>query len=100
MLFMSKSGSAGRGFQKDEGTPAEGRGAHAAKGDAPVDVYKRQAQDWAEMLYRMYCRWGERHNFKVKTLDYLDGEMCIRDRAESSRAQKYNGGVWPHPYNQ
>ena len=22
----------------------------------------------------MYCRWGERHNFKVKTLDYLDGE--------------------------
>ena len=22
----------------------------------------------------MYCRWGERHNFKVSTLDYLDGE--------------------------
>lgn len=33
-----------------------------------------EAQDWAEMLYRMYCRWGDRHNFKVKTLDYLDGE--------------------------
>lgn len=33
-----------------------------------------EAQDWAEMLYRMYCRWGERHNYKVKTLDYLDGE--------------------------
>ena len=33
-----------------------------------------EAQDWAEMLYRMYCRWGERHDFKVKTLDYLDGE--------------------------
>ncbi len=33
-----------------------------------------EAQDWAEMLYRMYCRWGERHNFKVKTIDYLDGE--------------------------
>ena len=26
------------------------------------------------MLYRMYCRWGERHGYKVKTLDYLDGE--------------------------
>ncbi len=26
------------------------------------------------MLYRMYCRWGERHNYKVKTLDYLDGD--------------------------
>ena len=33
-----------------------------------------EAQDWVEMLYRMYCRWGERHKFKVKTLDYLDGE--------------------------
>lgn len=33
-----------------------------------------EAQDWAAMLYRMYCRWGERHGFQVKTLDYLDGE--------------------------
>lgn len=33
-----------------------------------------EAQDWAEMLYRMYCRWGERHGYVVKTLDYLDGE--------------------------
>ena len=33
-----------------------------------------EAQDWAMMLYRMYCRWGERHGFHVTTLDYLDGE--------------------------
>ncbi len=33
-----------------------------------------EAQDWVEMLYRMYNRWAERHNFKVKLLDYLDGE--------------------------
>ncbi len=33
-----------------------------------------EAQDWAEMLYRMYNRWGERHGYKVQTLDYLDGE--------------------------
>ena len=33
-----------------------------------------EAQDWAEMLYRMYCRWAERRGFKVKVLDYLDGE--------------------------
>ena len=26
------------------------------------------------MLYRMYCRWGERHGYQVKTSDYLDGE--------------------------
>jgi len=33
-----------------------------------------EAQDWAQMLFRMYTRWGERHGFKVRTLDYLDGE--------------------------
>lgn len=33
-----------------------------------------EAQDWAEMLYRMYTRWAERHSFKVKVLDYLDGD--------------------------
>ena len=33
-----------------------------------------EAQDWAEMLFRMYNRWGERHGFKVTTLDYLDGD--------------------------
>ncbi|MGN1134425.1 MAG: peptide chain release factor 2, partial [Oscillospiraceae bacterium] len=32
-----------------------------------------EAQDWTEMLFRMYNRWGENHGFKVKTLDYLDG---------------------------
>ena len=33
-----------------------------------------EAQDWALMLYRMFVRWAERHNFKVKTLDMLDGD--------------------------
>ena len=33
-----------------------------------------EAQDWAQMLYRMYARWSERHHFKVKVLDYLAGE--------------------------
>ncbi len=33
-----------------------------------------EAQDWVEMLYRMYTRWGERHEFKVSVLDYLEGE--------------------------
>ena len=33
-----------------------------------------EAQDWAEMLYRMYNRWAERHNYKVQLLDYLDGD--------------------------
>jgi len=33
-----------------------------------------EAQDWASMLYRMYCRYAERHKFKLKVLDYLDGD--------------------------
>ena len=32
-----------------------------------------EAQDWTEMLFRMYTRWGELHGFNVKTLDYLEG---------------------------
>ncbi len=33
-----------------------------------------EAQDWAEMLYRMYMRFAERRGFKFKMLDYLDGD--------------------------
>ena len=33
-----------------------------------------EAMDWTGMLVRMYTRWGERHGFKVKVLDWLDGE--------------------------
>lgn len=33
-----------------------------------------EAQDWAEMLYRMYTRYAERHRFKVKLVDFLDGD--------------------------
>ena len=33
-----------------------------------------EAQDWAQMLYRMYSRWAERHGMKYKILDWLDGE--------------------------
>ncbi len=33
-----------------------------------------EAQDWAQMLYRMYTRWGERHGYNVKLVDWLDGE--------------------------
>ena len=33
-----------------------------------------EAQDWAQMLYRMYTRWAERHGYSYKVLDYLDGD--------------------------
>jgi len=33
-----------------------------------------EAQDWAQMLYRMYTRWAERHGFTYSVLDYQDGD--------------------------
>ena len=33
-----------------------------------------EAQDWNEMLVRMYTHWGERHGFSVKMIDFLDGD--------------------------
>ena len=33
-----------------------------------------EAQDWCDMIVRMYTRWGERHGFSVKMIDFLDGE--------------------------
>ncbi len=33
-----------------------------------------EAQDWTGMLYRMYTRWAERHDFKYQILDFEDGE--------------------------
>jgi len=33
-----------------------------------------EAQDWVEMLYRMYLRWAERNDFSVKELDFLAGD--------------------------
>ena len=39
-----------------------------------------ESQDWANMLYRMYLRWAERHRFKVEGLDYQAGEEAgIKD---------------------
>ena len=33
-----------------------------------------EAQDWASMLYRMYNMWADKHGYKVKLMDYLDGD--------------------------
>lgn len=35
-----------------------------------------ESQDWAEMLQRMYTRWGERHRMKVELVDYHAGEQA------------------------
>ena len=33
-----------------------------------------EAQDWCQMLYRMYTRWADRHGFTYKIMDYLEGD--------------------------
>lgn len=46
--------------------------------DAIVSVHAGSggvdAQDWAEMLLRMYLRWAERHNFRTEVYEYNEGE--------------------------
>lgn len=35
-----------------------------------------ESHDWAEMLMRMYIRWGERNNYKVKTVSLIQGDVA------------------------
>ncbi|QMW02570.1 peptide chain release factor 2 [Spirosoma foliorum] len=35
-----------------------------------------ESQDWAEMLYRMYMRWAEKHGYGLKQVDYQDGDTA------------------------
>ena len=51
-----------------------------------------EAQDWCQMLFRMYTRWAERHSFTVKTLDYEDGdEAGIKSAAISIEGENAYG---------
>jgi peptide chain release factor 2 len=53
-------------------------GGEADKNHAFLEIHAgaggTESHDWASMLYRMYTRWAERHNFKIEIIDYLDGE--------------------------
>ena len=33
-----------------------------------------ESQDWAEMLYRMYCKWANKSNFSTNEVDFLEGD--------------------------
>ncbi len=50
-----------------------------------------EAQDWTEMLYRMYTRWAERHGMSYTVLDYQDGD----EAGIKSAAIRVEG---PHAY--
>ena len=50
--------------------------ANAAYMDIQAGSGGTEAQDWAEMLLRMYLRWGERHHFKTELIEASAGEVA------------------------
>ena len=48
------------------------------RGDALLAIHAgaggNDAQDWAEMVQRMYLRWAEKRGFETETLDLTSGE--------------------------
>jgi peptide chain release factor 2 len=51
-----------------------------------------EAQDWAEMLLRMYLRWGERRGFKTELLEVSPGEVAGIKSASISYEGSYAYG--------
>jgi len=51
-----------------------------------------EAQDWAEMLFRMYVRWAERNGFKVDVIDYQPGEEAGIKSATFTASGEYAYG--------
>jgi peptide chain release factor 2 len=49
---------------------------HSAFLDIQAGAGGTEAQDWAQMLLRMYLRWGEAHGFKTEIVDISDGEVA------------------------
>lgn len=50
------------------------------------------AQDWASLLFRMYNRWAEKHNWKTELLDKLDGDEAGIKSATIKISGKYAFG--------
>ena len=65
-------------------------------GDAIVELNSgaggTDAQDWTEMLLRMYTRWGDKQGYKVKLLDRQDGEEAGIKSATFSVSGEYAFG--------
>ena len=53
-----------------------------------------EAQDWAEMLLRMYIMWGEGKGYKIKILDRIEGEGA----GIKSASVSFSGGPFPYGY--
>ena len=53
-----------------------------------------ESQDWAEMLMRMYMRWGEAHGYRVTISDIQDGD----EAGIKSVTMKFEGGEYAYGY--
>ncbi|AUJ59045.1 peptide chain release factor 2 [Coxiella-like endosymbiont of Amblyomma americanum] len=51
-----------------------------------------EAQDWAEMLFRMYLRWGNKHGFTITVMEVSSGEITGIKRATAKFEGKYSYG--------
>jgi peptide chain release factor 2 len=51
-----------------------------------------EAQDWAQMLLRMYLRWGDAHGFKTEIVEISEGEVAGIKSASVSFAGEYAYG--------
>jgi peptide chain release factor 2 len=49
---------------------------HSAFLDIQAGAGGTEAQDWAQMLMRMYLRWGDAHGYKTEVIDISDGEVA------------------------
>jgi peptide chain release factor 2 len=50
--------------------------AHSAFLDIQAGAGGTEAQDWAQMLMRMYLRWGDKNGYKTEVIDISDGEVA------------------------
>ena len=60
-------------FQRMFPGPMDG---HNAFLDIQAGAGGTEAQDWAQMLMRMYLKWADAHGFKVEVMDQSDGEVA------------------------
>jgi peptide chain release factor 2 len=65
--------------------------AHNAFVDIQAGAGGTEAQDWANMLLRMYLMWGDRRGFKTEILEVSEGEVA----GIKSASVKFNG---PHAF--
>lgn len=67
------------------------------KNEAILEIHSgaggTDAQDWAEMLFRMYTRWSEENNYTTKLLDYLPGDEAGIKSVTLSIEGKYAYGL-------